>query len=41
MYYKAKSGDPPKEMQLVYDILHNRHIENAGTVKAMQMLYKE
>ena len=39
--YKAKSGDPPKEMQLVYDILHKRHIDNAGAVKAMQMLYKE
>ena len=39
--YRAKSGEPPKEMQLVYDILHKRHIEDAGAVKALQMLYKE
>ena len=39
--YRAKNGDAPPEMKMVYDILHKRHIDCAGTVKALQMLYKE
>lgn len=38
--YRAKNGEAPPEMKMVYDILHKRHIEDAGAVKALQMLYK-
>lgn len=38
--YRAKSGDPPTAMQAVYDYIHEKHIEDAGKVKALQSMYK-
>ena len=39
--YRKTKGDPPKEMQVLYDILHRKHIEHAAAVKGMLSLYKE
>jgi len=39
--YRKDVGDPPKEMLLLYDLLHKKHIENAAIVKGMFVLYKE
>ena len=38
--YKRQKGDPPPGMMAIYDYLHEQHIENAGEVKAKQLLYK-
>lgn len=38
--YRKKNGDPPADMQRLYEILHRKHIENAATVKGMLSLYK-
>lgn len=38
--YRKTEGDPPKEMQMLYDILHQKHIDDAVTVKAMISMYK-
>lgn len=39
--YKAEHGDPPENMQLRYDILHDIHINDANKVKLKIQLYKE
>lgn len=39
--YRRNNGDPPPEMLAVYDYLHEKHIEEAAEVKAMQSLYQE
>ena len=39
--YRKEHGDPPVAMQAVYDILHERNIKNAGSVKALQTLFLE
>lgn len=38
--YRKKHGDPPEAMQMLYDILHQKHIANAASVKGMLSLYK-
>lgn len=38
--YRKKNGDPPESMQMLYNILHNKHIANAASVKGMLVLYK-
>ena len=38
--YRKTSGDPPEAMMTVYDILHKKHIEHAGMVKAYQLMFK-
>ena len=39
--YRKEHGDPPAEMQAVYDYLHERQMDEAAQVKAKQMLYRE
>ena len=39
--YRQTNGDPPPEMQAVYDYLHEQHMEKAAEVKAAQSLYRE
>ena len=39
--YKKTNGEAPKEMKILYDILHKKHIEHAAAVKGMIALYKE
>lgn len=39
--YRKEKGEPPKEMLAVYDYLHEKHIEKAAEVKAMQAFYQE
>lgn len=39
--WQKENGDPPMGMQVAYDILHEQHINNAATVKALQALYKD
>ena len=38
--YRESHGDPPVEMQAVYDVLHKRAINNAVTVNSLLQLYK-
>ena len=38
---RKERGDPPKEMLAVYDYLHEKQIDHAAEVKAMQTMYKE
>lgn len=39
--YREKNGEPPAQMQAVYDYLHTKHIEEATEVKTMLTMYKE
>ena len=39
--YRKANGDPPADMQRLYEILHRKHIDDAATVKAMISMYKE
>lgn len=41
MEYRKENGDPPPDMQAVYDYLHEKHIMEAGEARALQMMYKE
>ena len=38
--YREEHGEPPAAMQAVYDYVHEKHIDRAGKVKALQSLYK-
>ena len=38
--YKKDKGEPPKEMQFMYDYLHNKYINWAATIKTKQSMYK-
>lgn len=38
--YRKDNGDPPPEMQAIYDYLHEKHIEHAAEIKAMRDMYK-
>lgn len=39
--YRKANGDPPVAMQAVYDYLHEKHIESAAEVYALQAMFKE
>lgn len=38
--YRKEHGDPPKEMMVLYDYLHEMHIGNATKIKIKQGMYK-
>lgn len=38
--YRRERGDPPPEMQAVYNYLHEKHINEAGEVKAIQSMFR-
>ena len=38
--YKRTNGAPPEAMQAVYDYMHEKQIEDAAEVKALQSMYK-
>ena len=38
--YRKTNGEPPENMKMLYDILHQKHIDDAATVKAMISMYK-
>ena len=38
--YRKTEGEPPKEILMLYEILHRKHIDDAATVKAMISMYK-
>ena len=37
--YRKKNGDPPANMQAIYDYLHEKHIDHAARIKALQSMY--
>ena len=38
--YRNRTGDPPKEMAVLYDYLHKKHIAAATQVKIRQGMFK-
>jgi len=38
--YRKEHGDPPKDMMVLYDYLHEKHIGTATRIKVKQAMYK-
>ena len=38
--YREKHGEPPKEMMVLYDYLHQKHIGRATEIKIKQGMFK-
>ena len=38
--YRKEHGDPPREMMVLYDYLHEQHIATATQIKVKQGIYK-
>ena len=38
--YRKEHGEPPKDMMVLYDYLHEKHIGKATQIKVMQGMYK-
>ncbi len=38
--YRREHGEPPKEMMVLWDYLHEKHIETATRIRIKQGMYK-
>lgn len=38
--YRTESGEPPREMMILYEYLHEQHIGQATRIKIKQGMYK-
>ena len=38
--YREKNGEPPKDMMVLYDYLHEKHIGRATEIKVKQGMFK-
>lgn len=38
--YRKEHGEPPKDMMVLYDYLHGKHIATATQIKVKQGMYK-
>lgn len=38
--YKAKHGEPPKDMMTLYNYLHEKHVAKATRIKVKQTMFK-
>ena len=38
--YREKHGEPPKDMMVLYEYLHGKHMESATQIKVKQGMYK-
>ena len=38
--YRKENGEPPKEMMVLYNYLHQKHIGHATQIKVKQGMYK-
>ena len=39
--YRREHGEPPADMRAIYDYLHERHINDAANVRALQTAYRQ
>lgn len=38
--YRAKNGEPPKDMMTLWEYLHEKHMETATQIRVMQGMFK-
>ena len=39
--YKKEKGEPPAPMMAIYNYMHERHINKAASIKALQEMYNK
>lgn len=39
--YRKEKGEPPAGMMAIYDYMHERHINKAASIKALQEMYNK